>query len=176
MYRSTSRPGSAAWTSAFRKWMPAQMRASSTSFVRSEKRWKTRCSPGNRPLVAKNVISSVPKNDANACIAALAIDVAPEGWSGYGGVISAGCETPPIAGSSDGSNSGVHVGSATVAGLASLSACRIAVIGRQKFQWYLSFHAAISASAELRSSRAKSRALSLTSSENCSTNRRAIAL
>jgi hypothetical protein len=46
-------------------------------------------------------------------------------------VINAG-PTPPIAAGSDGSNSGVQPGSATVAGLPSLSACRIAVIGRQK--------------------------------------------
>jgi hypothetical protein len=36
-------------------------------------------------------------------------------------------------------NSGVQPGSASVAGFPSVSASRIAVIGRQKLQWYLSF-------------------------------------
>ena len=60
----------------------------------------------------------------------------------------------------DGSNSGVHVGSASVARFPSLAASRIAVIGRQKFQWYLSFQQPIAASAAARFSIAKSRALS----------------
>jgi hypothetical protein len=55
-------------------------------------------------------------------------------------------------------------------------AFRIAVIGRQKFQWYLSFQTLISASAELRSSSAKRRALSVTSRDSWSTNLRATAL
>jgi hypothetical protein len=60
--------------------------------------------------------------------------------------------------------------------LPSILAFRIAVIGRQKFQWYLSFQTLISASAELRSSSAKRRALSVTSRDSWSTNLRAIAL
>ena len=52
----------------------------------------------------------------------------PDGWSGNGGVVSGG--TVGVAGS----NSGRQLGSATVAGLPSVSASRIAVIGRQKFQ------------------------------------------
>jgi hypothetical protein len=47
---------------------------------------------------------------------------------------------------------------------------------RQKFQWYLSFQVLMSASAALRSSIANRRALSLTFSDNRSTNLRAIAL
>ena len=42
-------------------------------------------------------------------------------------------------------NSGVQVGSATVAGLpSSAPICLMAKIGRQKFQWYLSFQVLIS--------------------------------
>ena len=88
---------------------PAEMRAFSTSFPRSEKRLKTRCSVGNRVLVAKNVMSSVPKNDVNASIAPHAAAFAPDGYSGYGGVISAG-PAPAIAGLSDGSKNGVQLG------------------------------------------------------------------
>ena len=76
--------------------------------------------------------------------------VAPDTWSGYGGVINRG-PIPAVARGSDGSNSGVHVG----------SVLRIAVIGRQKFQWYLSFQALMMASAAERSSRANRRALSV---------------
>src|SRR5512133_2338530 len=106
---------------------------------------------------------------------ALAYDVAPDGCSGYGGPVSSvGGPTPMIAGSvTEGSNSGFHVASWSVAALPSISAFRIAVIGRQKFQWYLSFQALISASAELRSSSANRRALSVTSSDSSSTNLRA---
>ena len=46
-----------------------------------------------------------------------------------------------------GSNSGSQAGSATVAGLPSLAASSIAVIGRQKFQLYLSFQQPIEPSA-----------------------------
>ena len=59
-----------------------------------------------------------------------------------------------------GSNSGSHAGSATVAGLPSPSASRIAVIGRQKLQWYLSFQQPIAASAAARLVTANIRALS----------------
>ena len=59
-----------------------------------------------------------------------------------------------------GSNSGVHVGSAMVARFPSLAASRMAVIGRQVFQWYLLFQQPIAASAAARFSLAKSRALS----------------
>jgi hypothetical protein len=70
---------------------------------------------------------------------ALAYAVAPDGWSGYGGVPS-GPPTPPIGSGEAGSggdvgkpalNSGVQVGSATVSALPSVPPCRIAVIGRQ---------------------------------------------
>ena len=54
----------------------------------------------------------------------------PEGWSGKGGVTSGGGLQTGVAGS----NSGSHVGSASVAGLPSVSASRIAVIGRQNCQ------------------------------------------
>jgi hypothetical protein len=81
----------------------------------------------------------VPKNDANACVLALAYVAAPDGCSGYGGVTS-DPPTPPIGSGLAGSrgevgnpaeNSGVPVGSDTVVGLPS-SARRIAVTRRQK--------------------------------------------
>ena len=53
----------------------------------------------------------------------------PDGFSGNGGVASGAC---PAATGVAGSNSGVHVGSAVVAGLPSVSASRMAVIGRQE--------------------------------------------
>jgi hypothetical protein len=56
-----------------------------------------------------------------------------EGWSGNAGVESGGPSCCVA-----GSNSGVQFGSATVAGLPSVSAARIAAIGRQNCQWYLS--------------------------------------
>ena len=59
-----------------------------------------------------------------------------------------------------GSNSGTHVGSALVAGFPSLAASLIAVIGRQKLQYALSFQQPIAPSAAARSVIANSRALS----------------
>ena len=69
----------------------------------------------------------------------------PEGWSGKGGVAS-GVPFWTV----DGSNSGSQPGSASVFGLPSLAASRIAVIGRQKFQWYLSSKQPIAPSAPAR--------------------------
>ena len=57
------------------------------------------------------------------------MQVCPDGWSGKPGVTSGAPETGTV-----GSNSGIQAGSASVAGLPSLAASRIAVIGRQKFQ------------------------------------------
>jgi hypothetical protein len=54
--------------------------------------------------------------------------------------------------------------SASVRGLPSLAASWIAVIGRQKFQWYLLFQLPIAASAAARSAIANIRALSVASS------------
>ena len=54
----------------------------------------------------------------------------PDGWSGKGGVTSSGVWHTGVAGSKSGS----QVGSAWVAGLPSVSASRIAVIGRQNCQ------------------------------------------
>jgi hypothetical protein len=68
----------------------------------------------------------------------------PDGWSGKGGVPSGG-----VVGV-DGSKSGVHAGSATVAGLPSVSASRMAAIGRQNCQRYLSFQQLIAPSAAAR--------------------------
>ena len=84
----------------------------------------------------------------------------PEGYSGNGGVTSAGGAATGV----DGSNSGVQFGSASVARLPSLAASRMAVMGRQVFQWYLLFQQPIAASAAARFSVANSRALSTMSS------------
>ena len=81
----------------------------------------------------------------------------PDGLSGCAGVTSGGA---PGATGVDGSNSGSHVGSAVVAGLPSVSASRMAVIGRQKFQHYFSCQQPIAASAPARLVIAIIRALS----------------
>src|SRR5438093_11372267 len=104
------------WASAVRKWIPAQTRASRTSLSPAEKRAKLRvvC---ELLLNALKATLSVPKNAWSVLTMALDTQRWPDGCSGKGGVAS----------------NGVHVGSAIVAGLPSVSAWRIAVIGRQKF-------------------------------------------
>ena len=57
------------------------------------------------------------------------MQVCPDGWSGKPGVTSGAPETGIV-----GLNSGSQAASASVAGLPSLPASRIAVIGRQKLQ------------------------------------------
>ena len=57
------------------------------------------------------------------------MQVCPDGWSGKPGVTSGGPETGTV-----GLKSGSQARSAMVAGLPSVAASRIAVIGRQKFQ------------------------------------------
>src|SRR3982751_5735199 len=120
-------------------------------------------------------MSSVPKNDWNACMVALAYVVAPDGCSGYGGVINAG-PAPPIEAGSDGSKSGVQPASFVVPGLPSVSAFLIAALGRKKLQWYLSFQALMIASAAFRSIMAKSKALSRVLNDCSPANLRASAL
>src|SRR6266478_2941988 len=71
------------------------------------------------PVGAEEVLQRVHERTGRAGV--------PRGWSGNGGVKSAGRWQTGVAGS----NSGSHVGSASVAGLPSVSASRIAVIGRQ---------------------------------------------
>jgi hypothetical protein len=95
-------------------------------------------------LVELNSSLFVPKKSRSVLAIALPKALSPEGCSGYGGLLI----------------SGSQVGSASVAGLPSLSASRIAVIGRQKSHRALSSQAAIPASAAVRYSIAKSRALS----------------
>src|SRR5438552_6638246 len=119
--------------SAVRKCRPAQMRASMISLRASEKRSKERVSPGKRLLVTPNRILSVPKNICNTSRCALSPERWPDGCSGYGAV-----------------RSGAHDGSGSVSGLPSLSACRIAVHGRQKSQEYLSVQQLIAEPAALR--------------------------
>src|SRR6266487_5684192 len=109
--------------------MPAHTRASMTSLVASEKRSKARVVQ-DLLLNALKAILSVPKKFWSVCTNAAVAEACPEGWSGKGGVNSGGGLQTGI----DGSNSGSHVGSASVAGLPSVSASRIAVIGRQNCQ------------------------------------------
>src|SRR6478752_10376281 len=116
--------------SAVRKWMPPQTRASRTSLIIWEIREKLRV-VWELLLNALKATLSVPKNAWRVLPIAPTSQLWPDGWSGKAGVAS----------------SGVHIGSATVAGLPSVSARRIAVIGRQKFQKYLSFQQLINASA-----------------------------
>jgi hypothetical protein len=85
-----------------------------------------------RLLVALKAILSVPKKPCRVWTMAPLMQPCPAGWLGKPGLTS-GVPNCGVAGS----NSGVHAGSASVAGLPSLAASRIAVIGRQKFQWYL---------------------------------------
>src|SRR5258705_11558593 len=106
--------------------MPAHTRASITSLSASENRSKLRVVQ-DLLLKALKAILLVPKKFLSVCTNALVAEACPEGWSGNGGVISDGRLQTGV----DGSNSGSHVGSASVAGLPSVSASRSAVIGRQ---------------------------------------------
>src|SRR5450432_2153088 len=110
--------------------MPAHTRALITSFSMSENRSKLRV-VHDLLLNALMAILSVPKKFWSVCTNALVPQACPEGWSGKGGVASGGIGLQiGVAGS----NSGSHVGSASVAGLPSVSASWIAVIGRQNCQ------------------------------------------
>src|SRR5438034_11319501 len=81
-------------------------------------------------LNALKPILSVPKKFRSVWTIAPLMQAWPAGWSGKGGVASSGGLQTGVAGS----NSGSHVGSAWVSGLPSVSASRIAVIGRQNCQ------------------------------------------
>src|SRR3954454_15681373 len=107
-------------------------------------------------LVALKATWSVPKKDWSVGTIAPAAQLWPDGWSGNGGVTRAGGAATGVAGS----NSGSQSGSGSVAGLPSPAASRMAVTGRQKFQWYLSFQQPIAAAAAARFVIANSRALS----------------
>src|SRR4029434_7442724 len=109
--------------------MPAHTRASITSLRMSENRSKLR-QVHDLLLRAVTAILSVPKKFWSVCTNALVPQVWPDGWSGNGGVKSGGGVQTGVVGW----NSGHHVGSASVAGLPSVSASRIAVIGRQNCQ------------------------------------------
>src|SRR5918994_2519444 len=102
------------------------------SLSASEKRSKLRGGQGageHLLLSAVKAILSVPKNAFSACTNAPLMQPCPAGWSGNPGVTSGAPET-----GTDGLNSGSQAGSGSVAGLPSLPASRIAVIGRQNFQ------------------------------------------
>src|SRR5437588_7761042 len=110
--------------------MPAHTLASMTSLRMSEKRSKFRVVQ-DLPLKTLTAILSVPKKFWSVFTNAPVAQAWPDGWSGKGGVKSGnrGLQTGVA-----GSNSGNHVGSAWVSGLPSVSASRIAVIGRQNCQ------------------------------------------
>src|ERR1700757_2997519 len=97
-----------------------------TSLSASENRSKLRVVQ-DLLLNALKPILSVPKKFSSVCTNALVAQACPEGWSGKAGVTSSGGWQTDVAGS----NSGTHIGSALVAGVPSVSASRIAVIGRQ---------------------------------------------
>ena len=124
-----------------RKWIPPHTRASMISSSRSEKRSKWRGWPGNRGLVTSKATRSLWKKSCSTLTTALLTQLWPEGWSGKLGSIRAG-----VVGVA-GSNSGRQFGSASVAGLPSVSARWMASIGRQNRRRYLSFQQAIAASA-----------------------------
>src|SRR4051794_16811986 len=125
------------------------------SISASERRGKVRVVPDLLLLTVKPT-RSVPKKYCSVSTMAPAAQLWPEGCSGNGGVTSPGGEATGVAGS----NKGVHDGLAAVSGLPSVSASRMAVIGRQKFQWYLLFQQPIAASAAARLVMASRRALS----------------
>ena len=108
-----------------------------------------------RLLNALKAILSVPKKSCRVCTMAPLMQPCPDGCSGKPGVTS-GVPNCGVAGS----NNGVHAGSASVAGLPSVSASRIAVIGRQNFQWYLLSQQPIAPSAEAKLALANRRAVS----------------
>src|SRR5215831_3067654 len=107
--------------------MPAHTRASITSLRASENRLKLRVVQ-DLLLNALKAILSVPKKFWSVFTNAAVAQQWPDGWSGKGGVKSGARGVQVCV---DGSNSGSHVGSASVAGLPSVSASRIAVMGRQ---------------------------------------------
>src|SRR4051794_12955791 len=103
--------------SAVRKWIPAHTRALTFSLNVSDRLSKFRVVP-DLLLVTRNETWSVPKKYRSVRRTAPAAQLWPEGWSGNGGVTSAG----GVATGVEGSKSGLHAGSACVAGLPSPSA------------------------------------------------------
>src|SRR4029450_119301 len=100
--------------------MPAHTRASMTSLSASENRSKLRVVQ-DLLLNALKLILSVPKKFWSVYTNAPELQVCPDGWSGKGGVKRSGVWQTGVAGSKSGS----HVGSASVAGLPSVSASPI---------------------------------------------------
>src|SRR4029077_16702109 len=109
--------------------MPAHTRALMFSVSASERLLQLRVVPVLL-LDALNATWSVWKKYRSDRRIAPAAQLWPEGYSGNGGVTSAGGAATGV----DGSNSGVHPVSTVVARLPSVSASRIAVIGRHVFQ------------------------------------------
>src|SRR5262249_53521338 len=103
-------------------------RASITSLSASDRRSKCRV-VRDLLLNALNATLSVPKKSCSTWTVAPLTQPCPDGGSGNPGVTSGA----PAAGG-DGSNSGSQPRSASVSGLPSLPASRIAVTGRQNLQ------------------------------------------
>src|SRR4051812_50147060 len=105
-------------------------------------------------LVALNATLSVWKKYRSEPRIAPAAQLWPEGYSGNGGLTRAGGGATGV----DGSNSGNQTGSASVAGVPSGAASRVAVIGGHVFQRYLLFHHPIAGAAAATFSRGTTRA------------------
>src|SRR5437868_5303425 len=121
--------------------MPAYTRLIPASSAAWEKLVNERVTPGIASDVVVKAVWS-PKNAARTVLAAPLKVLWPESYDGKLGVV----------------RSGVQVGSAAVAGLPSVSAARMAVIGRQKLYVYFASQQAIPASARAMSRAANSRA------------------
>src|SRR6266545_5654129 len=99
MYWATFLPSTAPCTSAVRKWMPLQTRASMISLSASEKRSKLLDGQGageHLLLTAVKSILSVAKKACNGNTNAPLMQPCPAGWSGKPGVTSGGPETGTV--------------------------------------------------------------------------------
>src|SRR5829696_6132003 len=112
--------------------MPDQTRASITSSTASDRRVKLRVRPPL--LVSLHPTLSVPKKSCSVATNEPLSPACPDGCSVYGGVGMSGSQAPSF----------------VVLGFPSVSASRIAVIGRQNDQCSLSSQTLISESAAVR--------------------------
>src|SRR3954466_5422611 len=115
---------------ALRKWMPPQTRALLTSVSMSLTVAKWRSPRPVRLGMVKSMLFE-PRNQAITIPAAGVMHEWALGYSGWLGV----------------PRSGAHAASPMVAALPSVSPARIAVMGRQKANWYLASEHVMSASA-----------------------------
>src|SRR5205814_5177801 len=101
-----------------------------------------RVAPGRLSELSEKLMASVPKKAARTAAAPELTPLWPEMYEGWFGV----------------TRYGVQLVSTAVSALPSVSAARIAVIGRQKLYTYLVSQTAMAASASVRFSRANRRA------------------